>query len=105
MPLIPIKNVEGEQPVPQELIKYAVNTLCRALRTDPEYRKSWKANIAMTIWDSIPNLQGSSAIDIQGINVAGARYLTRCNGEDIHKWLNEGADRFLQLLTHQSKDI
>jgi hypothetical protein len=78
--------------------KEAVEQLCEALRTDPEYYESWKANIAMSIWDTIPNLQGSSSIDIAGINAEGAKYLNRCTGEDMHRWINEGADRFLQLL-------
>ena len=57
----------------------AMQQLRRALTTDPSYRESWKANIAMAFYD-----EGSGIT----INVH----------ENLHEVANKAAERFLQQL-------
>jgi len=53
----------------------AVKILVKALNKDPDYRRSWKANIAMGFKDAYSE------------------------EKTIHEIANEGADRFLNILT------
>lgn len=54
--------------------------LIEALKTDPDFYQSWKANIAMAMLDAYRN--------------AG-------ENKDMKKIANDGADAFLKLLTGQ----
>ena len=66
----------------------AVETLCRALKNDPDFWMSWKANIAMPFQD-----------EWHRSVAAGEIPTTR---EQVHKIANDAAEYFLWLLT---KDI
>ena len=60
----------------------AIQQLSKALKGDSEYYDSWRANIAMSIYDAY----------VERIPNAGAKSLLL----DI---FSDGADRFLRLLT------
>ena len=62
----------------------AVEYLSKALREDPGYWESWKANIAMSIYDEY-------VIKYPNTHPAGHQVMI-----DV---FNKGADRFLKLLT------
>lgn len=69
--------------------KEAVETLINSLKTDPGYRESWKANIAMAFID-----QYNWATEM---NVAN-KY--KHDPAVIHEIANKAADRFLDLLVY-----
>lgn len=72
-------------------IKHAMNLLTDAMNEDPEYRDGWRANIAMTIYDSVtaePYNIGTEE-NPQWINEP----LDPTNGEHC----NAIAERFLRL--------
>ncbi|MHA2062854.1 MAG: hypothetical protein ACXABY_00510 [Candidatus Thorarchaeota archaeon] len=63
-------------------VSKAVKRLRRALRENPEFRESWKANLAMAFYDACPpqsSFKGSKKLDVT----------------------NDGAERFLRLLLSQ----
>lgn len=60
-----------------EETKQAVETLVKALKEDPDYRESWKANIAMAFKDAYDNA------DVM---------------DEIHTIANTAADNFLNIL-------
>jgi hypothetical protein len=62
------------------LLALAVKYLIRALKKDPDYRYSWQANIAVCMQDAYD-------------------YANPEDKKDIHKISNDGAQRFLDLLT------
>lgn len=66
-------------------LKGAIDTLCAALRSDPGYRYSWQANIAMSIYDALRR---------RGIehNLA-------------HEACNAGADEFLTVLCMERVEV
>lgn len=70
-------------------IKIAVDTLIEALKTDPSYRESWKANIAMSFVDAAANKQRKKRENWRSAPL---------NRRDIHEAANEAADRFLTNL-------
>lgn len=63
----------------------AVGHLMKALNEDPDYRETWKANIAMAFKDEFSN------------NTFGA--IQHVDEVDIHLIANNAADNFLDLLT------
>ena len=65
---------------PTELSK-AVKVLCKALNTDEDYRRSWQANIAMAFVDEHDHGEHQS----------------------LHDVANNGAERFLNILTRDVK--
>lgn len=67
--------------IPTEL-KQALVTLTRELRSDPNYRRGWSANIAMAFYDAFRHSQ----------------YATDVPHEDIHDIANRAAENFLQIL-------
>lgn len=64
------------------LLPYAVKVLAYELNNDESYRLSWKANIAMPIYDKTRGMATHS---------------------EIHKIANEAAEQFLQNLTRDVK--
>lgn len=62
--------------------KKLFNMFANQLRRDPEYYYAWQANIAMAFKDEYNECTGYK------------------NKEDIHKIANNGAKRFLNLLTY-----
>jgi len=67
----------------QTKLAQAVEIVCTALRTDSGYYESWKANIAMSMYDEYMERDKKDGI------------------VDIHEVANKGADRFLQLLIYK----
>lgn len=66
-----------------EDIKQAVDTLVAALRQDEDYRRSWRANIAMSFYDEVMRK------DPEGRRVA-----------NLHETANVAAENFLTMLCH-----
>lgn len=60
------------------ILKECVDALCEALETEPDFRMSWQANIAMAFvdeWDK--DKKTRSLNDVHGIaNLAADRFLT-----------------------------
>ena len=61
-------------------LERAVRVLCDALRTDPGYRESWKANIAMMFKDEVARSPKAS----------------------VHEQANAAADNFLTLICYRA---
>lgn len=60
-------------------IQDATNELIKHLKDDKDYFYSWQANIAMAIYDNLPDVLPT-------------------NKKEIHEKINEGAKYFLSLL-------
>lgn len=69
-------------------MKSPIKKLVKTLNKDEGYYEGWKANIAMSFYDSYNNA------------MKGKKYL---NKKDIHKIANEAADNFLKLLCKNKK--
>ncbi len=65
----------------------AIKVLTDALKNDPSYRESWKANIAMAYIDNERWYRDKVK-----------KAPNALNGEDKHKIANEAAEYFLRLL-------
>jgi hypothetical protein len=80
------KNVSGEfthYPNKDIELKEAVEALCKALKEDEDYYRSWSANIAMAFKDEFRRLIGD---------------LIDPDEEQIHVVANNAADNFLKQL-------
>jgi len=64
-------------------LEKAVKTLCKELRKDPDYFRSYQANIAMQFKDEYSRKRKNK------------KYL---NNDDIHEIANDAATSFLNLL-------
>jgi len=62
-------------------IAQAVDTLTKAIKEDPEFRNTYKADIAMAVYDEFKRDELDSSQ----------------NKPDIHAICNKGADNFLTL--------
>ena len=62
-------------------LKEAVDTLCKALKEDEDYYRSWSANIAMAFYDEVV--------------MNPAHYIDELNWQEI---ANKAADNFLKQL-------
>jgi hypothetical protein len=71
-----------------EDLKKSVETLCCALRKDPQYFESWKANIAMSFKDEFRTVH------------PGAMSPNEWN--NLHQIANTAAENFLNLLIRES---
>jgi hypothetical protein len=69
-------------------IAEAIDTISKAMLSDPEYRMVWQANIAMAFQDKFPEdvKRALSAVDL-----------------DIHELSNKAADYFLKTLTFSTE--
>jgi len=74
----------NKQLLQAELLKCAVQMVIEALKQDEGYYESWKANIAMAMYDEYTDNHLPQAKVSHG---------------DIHEIANSAADRFLRLLT------
>ena len=61
--------------------KEAINEIIKSLKEDPDYRYTWKSNIAMAFKDE---------------------YNRSSKGKSIHEVANTAADSFLEMLCHPS---
>lgn len=62
----------------------AIKVVAGALKNDPDYRVTWKANIAMTFLDHFQNKYEST--------------LNMWQKNQLHEDFNEASDKFLNLL-------
>jgi hypothetical protein len=69
--------------------KAAVRQLVKALTSDPEYRESWKANIAMAFRDEWSNANGD--IGLASVD----------KDQAVHLIANKAADNFLNLFCRE----
>lgn len=67
----------------------AIKKIQKSLATDPDYRNSWKANIAMSFKDVYKRQRKQNK----------KKYL---NSQDIHEIANKAAVEFLAILCIQS---
>jgi hypothetical protein len=71
-------------PEMSEDVKKAVETIAKAIKEDADYYESWKANIAMSVFDQLRKVPGMPPDIAAGIV--------------IHQACNAGAAAFLDLL-------
>lgn len=69
------------------ITKLAVNWLCKELRNDPEYYRSWKANIAMAFKDVVYERCVRDKVELNDEE-----------NQELHDCANTAAKRFLDLL-------
>ena len=72
-------------------IEEALKVLSKELKEDPDYRNTWVANIAMAFKDEV-ELNGIHAPNKENHSILMTR-------EMLHKIANDGADKFLNILT------
>lgn len=65
------------------------------LRDDPGFRISWVANIAMSIKDEFHRER------IKVFDIEHPETFYRVDAEDMHRIANNGAEKFIDLLTHE----
>lgn len=86
-PLSTMVNLSVEETNKSVTVPAAVMTLIEALESDPEYRVSWQANIAMAFQDAYAQYQNT--VDEQHQVMSKT---------DIHAISNEAANNFLEIL-------
>jgi len=74
--------------------KAGVRQVVKALTSDPEYRESWKANIAMSFYDEVRR-------DPIFSNDQGAA--SAMTHDKLHTISNKAADNFLNLLCRDNE--
>jgi len=72
-------------------LKLAVQELVTALRTDEDYRRAWKDNIAMAFKDEFWS------------TCTTHEHLDLMDSESLHEIANKASENFLKLLCNDSK--
>jgi hypothetical protein len=92
----PKSGVVRNPPIPKRTIRMytelqpAMKVVTKYLKKDPEYRESWKANIAMAFKDHVYQYKKKTS-------------KKQLSAADMHIVANEAAEYFLQLLCDEIK--